>query len=195
MSATFTFDSGQLCLDFLATLVDRDGAAIERFAAPEDLSDWIAAAGLSAQGLPATKRDLAAALDLREQAYRVVQAVRQGARPPKAAIDCLNEWAARRPAAPQLGADGRSVTWNAKNGLVAALSHVARDMIELLSGPQVVRLRLCSGPACSMLFIDTSRAGNRRWCSMERCGNRSKKAEFRRRQAAGKGSVRAARFR
>ncbi|WP_157256915.1 CGNR zinc finger domain-containing protein [Paenibacillus sp. Soil750] len=27
-------------------------------------------------------------------------------------------------------------------------------------------------------FVDTSKSGKRRWCSMEKCGNRYKTAEF-----------------
>jgi hypothetical protein len=38
------------------------------------------------------------------------------------------------------------------------------------------------GSRCSLLFVDTSRSGRRRWCSMERCGNRAKVAAHRRRR-------------
>ncbi|HEV8279312.1 MAG TPA: CGNR zinc finger domain-containing protein [Streptosporangiaceae bacterium] len=33
------------------------------------------------------------------------------------------------------------------------------------------RIRQCAGPACSLVFGNTSRPGRRRWRSMERCGN------------------------
>ena len=36
------------------------------------------------------------------------------------------------------------------------------------------RLRCCSGEACILWFWDSSRGGRRRWCSMDRCGNRVK---------------------
>jgi predicted RNA-binding Zn ribbon-like protein len=32
------------------------------------------------------------------------------------------------------------------------------------------------------MFIDRSRPGRRRWCSMERCGNRDKTARYRQRR-------------
>jgi predicted RNA-binding Zn ribbon-like protein len=32
------------------------------------------------------------------------------------------------------------------------------------------------------MFIDHSRPGRRRWCSMERCGNRAKTARYRQRR-------------
>jgi predicted RNA-binding Zn ribbon-like protein len=38
------------------------------------------------------------------------------------------------------------------------------------------RVRHCSGPGCVLHFYDTSRRGDRRWCSMAGCGNRAKAA-------------------
>ena len=39
MPSNFTFDSGRSCLDFMATLVDRKGAAIERLDSPDKLAE------------------------------------------------------------------------------------------------------------------------------------------------------------
>ncbi len=36
------------------------------------------------------------------------------------------------------------------------------------------RIRCCEHESCVLWFFDTSKAGRRRWCSMDRCGNRSK---------------------
>ena len=36
------------------------------------------------------------------------------------------------------------------------------------------RVRPCDHHSCVLWFLDTSKAGRRRWCSMERCGNRNK---------------------
>lgn len=36
------------------------------------------------------------------------------------------------------------------------------------------RVRCCEHDSCVLWFLDTSKGGRRRWCSMERCGNRSK---------------------
>jgi predicted RNA-binding Zn ribbon-like protein len=37
-----------------------------------------------------------------------------------------------------------------------------------------VRLRECANPKCRWLFLDDSKSGTRRWCSMSACGNRAK---------------------
>jgi predicted RNA-binding Zn ribbon-like protein len=55
-----------------------------------------------------------------------------------------------------------------------ALSTLAREMIELLSGPLSGRIRECASDNCPLVFVDSSRPGARRWCAMERCGNRHK---------------------
>jgi predicted RNA-binding Zn ribbon-like protein len=40
------------------------------------------------------------------------------------------------------------------------------------------RVRGCEHEECVLFFVDTSKGGKRRWCSMESCGNRKKAAEF-----------------
>lgn len=47
------------------------------------------------------------------------------------------------------------------------------DVIELLAD-RPDRVRTCDHDGCSLWFVDTSKAGRRRWCSMQACGNRTK---------------------
>lgn len=47
------------------------------------------------------------------------------------------------------------------------------------------RFRSCASPTCSGVFVDTSRAGRRRYCMPDLCGNRVNVANFRSRQRAG----------
>ena len=46
------------------------------------------------------------------------------------------------------------------------------------------RLSRCSADDCALVFYDSSRGGTRRWCSMQRCGNRAKVRAHRARRAA-----------
>lgn len=49
------------------------------------------------------------------------------------------------------------------------------DYLQLLArDPR--RLRRCAGEGCVLHFYDTSKRGDRRWCSMAGCGNRAKAA-------------------
>jgi predicted RNA-binding Zn ribbon-like protein len=56
-------------------------------------------------------------------------------------------------------------------------------MIELLSGPLSERIRECASDNCPLVFVDSSRPGTRRWCVMERCGNRNKLRALRTRRS------------
>jgi predicted RNA-binding Zn ribbon-like protein len=62
---------------------------------------------------------------------------------------------------------------------------IATSVAELLSNAPPARLRKCE--ACVVHFLDTSKKGSRRWCSMNICGNKIKVAAYQNRQrAAGK---------
>jgi predicted RNA-binding Zn ribbon-like protein len=43
--------------------------------------------------------------------------------------------------------------------------------VQLLEHLPVERARVCPGPHCGWLFVDSSRGGHRRWCDMATCGN------------------------
>jgi predicted RNA-binding Zn ribbon-like protein len=55
---------------------------------------------------------------------------------------------------------------------------IIQSIIQTLDTISTNRIRNCEHPECRLYFIDTSKAGKRRWCSMELCGNRQKAAEF-----------------
>jgi predicted RNA-binding Zn ribbon-like protein len=88
----------------------------------------------------------------------------------------VNEWARSPVAAPQVGPDFARMTAG-PDPVTAALAHIARESVELITGAELARVRSCAG--CTLLFIDRSRPGTRRWCSMKRCGNRNKTAHYR----------------
>jgi predicted RNA-binding Zn ribbon-like protein len=58
---------------------------------------------------------------------------------------------------------------------------------ELLTSPDVERVRQCAREGCQWMFLDLSKNGSRRWCSMTLCGSRAKSRRFyhrRRKKAA-----------
>jgi predicted RNA-binding Zn ribbon-like protein len=56
---------------------------------------------------------------------------------------------------------------------------LVRDAEELISSPLAARVRICAAEGCGWAFLDCSKNGGRRWCSMKLCGNRAKAARFR----------------
>jgi predicted RNA-binding Zn ribbon-like protein len=64
--------------------------------------------------------------------------------------------------------------WLGKDRLDSPLWLLVIDAWDLLTTDQLQRVRECPGDRCGWLFLDESRAGNRRWCDMRTCGNRAK---------------------
>ena len=60
------------------------------------------------------------------------------------------------------------------------LGPLAEDTMMLLTGAAAARVRKCEG--CPVHFLDVSKKGSRRWCSMSLCGNKVKVAAYQQRQ-------------
>lgn len=178
----FLFTAGRPCLDFAHTGGEGERRVWEALHAPEDLARWFAACSLRADGVAVSVEDLRTARGLREAIWQSAQLAKEGLPPLDGDAAVINRVAAEPALAPQLGPEG--VWWASPLLGTAALSSVARDAVELFAGQEVGRVRECANPECALLFVDGSRPGKRRWCSMERCGNRYKTARYRRRRSS-----------
>ncbi|MCC9704329.1 ABATE domain-containing protein [Streptomyces sp. MNU76] len=189
----YRFDPGALCLELLVTGGPGALTRHEVLHAPGDLLEWVEQSRLTPTPptLHVTADDVTYARRLRDALTRtVVSHVVGGAGLPElgiapadtADLDLVNEAAARPPLAPAIRADGTR-GWAAGTATGAhLLSTVARDAVDLLTSPYAERIRMCAGDRCYLLYVDTSRPGRRRWCSMEHCGNRHKVRAHRVRQ-------------
>ena len=84
--------------------------------------------------------------------------------------------AARRAVAAGTLVPGSGWTW-AHDAPHAPVHAFALAAVSLLSDPgELARLRTCAG--CCWLFLDHSRGGSRRWCSMADCGTEAKKRRY-----------------
>ncbi len=70
--------------------------------------------------------------------------------------------------------------WDAGGDVLARpLWALARSAADLLTSPRLSRVRECPGEdGCGWLFLDTSKNGSRRWCSMQGCGSRAKARRY-----------------
>ncbi|MFI6317733.1 CGNR zinc finger domain-containing protein [Nonomuraea sp. NPDC050556] len=173
----FRLDNEVLAFRFTATMSDRASEAPrERLSDPGRLKLWLHAAGLGVSDVsPAELQD---ALDLREAIYRAGLAVAVGRQPDPDGAAILSAAAATGQPRPALE-NGLAVWHLSEKAPVAdALGVLAADAIHVLGGPDRARVKACEGPGCAGLFLDTSRGANRRWCSMNTCGNRVKKARL-----------------
>ncbi|MCG8491103.1 MAG: CGNR zinc finger domain-containing protein [Sneathiellales bacterium] len=61
---------------------------------------------------------------------------------------------------------------------------ILKDIAEFMVSDQVAKTRQCASDTCDLFFINQSRNGRRRWCSMSTCGNRAKVNAYLKRQEA-----------
>jgi predicted RNA-binding Zn ribbon-like protein len=174
----FRFRGGCNAIDLPATLQARLSASPrELLLTPGDLARWLVSAGLADAMPKTTAKDLSSARALREAIY-VLAGGGRGAET-EAARKTLNEVAAGSPAVPVLGTDG---TMHLEGTAGALLVTLAREAVQLFGSEAAGLVRQCQSPTCTLYFVDTSRRGDRRWCSMLACGNKAKVREFRKRQ-------------
>jgi predicted RNA-binding Zn ribbon-like protein len=181
----FRFAAGRPCLDLTATVGERWGRQVERLRTPQDLARWFVRAGLADQPPEVSRQDLAHARTLREAVYRTITRRLAGRAAGPGDIAIVNDWAGRPP--PRLwlepGEEGGSLQARSDATTASALlAALARDAVTVIGDPLADRIRQCHADDCALLFLDTSRAGRRRWCSMATCGARAKMATYRARR-------------
>jgi predicted RNA-binding Zn ribbon-like protein len=129
------------------------------------------------------------AIRLREAFYRMFSALGRVAQVAPDDLAILNGALAEAHNRLRLGAptpDSFAWIWTgADDALDRMLWPIARSAAELLTAPELARVRECAGHPCGWLFLDASRNHSRRWCSMAGCGNRAKaKRHYERAKAA-----------
>ncbi len=117
-------------------------------------------------------------MTLRDVLRRAIAAAATGDLLSSRDVETLNSYAADEPPIVALSPQGR-ILHIATDPVRCALAALARDGIAVIAR-RARDLRRCEG--CKAYFIDDSRGRRRRWCSMERCGNRAKVAGYRARR-------------
>ena len=166
------FDSGALALDFAYTGAMGDNPAWETLHAASDLGAWLDERFDEVDGT-ASEGELRDALALRAAIARSATAFSRGEDPPGDDVDVINLFAAT-PDIPPVLAGGRRQAGRSSARVGQTLSAMAREAVDLFSSEERERIRECAASDCGLVFYDESRSNNRRWCSMQRCGNRAK---------------------
>ncbi|MEW2506106.1 CGNR zinc finger domain-containing protein [Amycolatopsis sp. NPDC047767] len=166
-----------LATSFTGTLTERRGDAVERIPTPQRLVDWLAVNGLAVDSCTTAQLDLAR--ELRESIHAAATAAANQEPLPASAVQVINDRSAQGRAAAVLTPEGER-RWQLGSGSLVddALSVIAADAIGILAGERDGKLALCASPTCQAAFFDTSQSRTRRWCDMNTCGNRQKKARF-----------------
>ncbi|MFJ7420327.1 CGNR zinc finger domain-containing protein [Streptomyces uncialis] len=177
-----------LATSFTGTLSERHGNAVERIPTPHRLVDWLKVYDLAVASCTSAQLDLAR--ELRESVHAAATAAALQEALPASAVQVINDRSAQGRAAAVLTTEGeRRWRLSSASGVEDALGVIAADAISVIAGERDGRLALCASPTCLAAFFDTSRSRTRRWCDMNTCGNRQKKARFNANQRKDPGSA------
>ncbi|MCC6469216.1 MAG: CGNR zinc finger domain-containing protein [Alphaproteobacteria bacterium] len=182
-------ERADLCLEFADTRFWRGTPApTETLKVPADLLAWCGAnAALDAASLRAVEAQwkdappraaaaFAEALSLRETIFAIFSATAQGMAPRADELAAFNQALDRAPRRAMLAPAADGYAWQVAppRNAPSLLAAVLWSGGDLLAGPRRLRVRQCANPQCQWLFLDDSKSGTRRWCSMSACGNRAK---------------------
>ncbi|MFE2916465.1 CGNR zinc finger domain-containing protein [Kitasatospora indigofera] len=166
-------------LALVNTRTVRPTGAFDDLAEPAGALDWLTGTGLLPARRTLTAGEAGRLRTLRESVRELFTARLTGAAPDRAALAGLNEALAAAPFTGRLhwaaAGDGPRLESRPAGGtpLDAALTRLARDAAELLSGPQAETIAACAAGDCIRFFLRTH--GARQWCS-QRCGDRVRAA-------------------
>jgi predicted RNA-binding Zn ribbon-like protein len=153
--------------------------AAELIHTADDAALWLAVVlHLDVHELHVSSTDLVPLGELREAIWQLAQSAVRGERFASEHVAVVNAAAAAAPPREEMTIDGVRRVVAPVTG-TQALSALARDAIDLFTGPLRHRVRTCAAEDCQLLFVDASRPGQRRWCSMNRCGARAKMRRYR----------------
>jgi predicted RNA-binding Zn ribbon-like protein len=190
----FLFVGNRLILDFVNTLPVIDGQPTELLPDASALARWLVAAGWGPHSLikrwkavpsKAYVKEMKALRAFRELARAELLKLERGSAVTPDFIECVNEHLRHHPSVSYLSIRKEGIS---KGTLFEpkrprdVFGPLAEDVAQLLTDLDPERLRKCS--SCALHFLDTSKKGTRRWCSMTMCGNRSKVAAYARRVSA-----------
>lgn len=175
-----------LALDLVNTRVRRDHADLDLLDSPSALAAWLhlESPRLAWSG-SASDADLRAVQELRAALATLLDAQREGTRPPAQALRKLNVALAAPSATARLmwsAAGPKLVHPTAASKRDVLLHALAADAVSVLTGPAATRLRVCAHPDCVLQFVALN--PRRRWCSTAVCGNRARVARHYQRQRA-----------
>ncbi|MFD8229379.1 CGNR zinc finger domain-containing protein [Streptomyces massasporeus] len=166
-----------LATSFTATLTERRGDAVERIPVPRRLVDWLVVSGLAVDSCTTAQFELAR--ELRESIHAALTAAASQEALPASAVQVINDCSAQGRAAAILTPEGnRQWRLSSASCVEDALGVIAADAISIIAGERDGKLALCASPTCRAAFFDTSQSRTRKWCEMNTCGNRQKKARF-----------------
>ena len=183
------FVGGDVVLNFVNTVTARNAEPVDWLDGYARLLDWAELADAFPAAYLARLRGeysahpraagnaLARAKNLRETLWEVLATIVSAQSPPPEALARLQaHWqtAIAQARLHPVGERIATVLTVEASGLDYLTHALTLHAVRLLEDVPRSRLRICAGPQCGWFYLDTSKAGRRRWCDMATCGNAEK---------------------
>jgi predicted RNA-binding Zn ribbon-like protein len=190
----FLFVGNHLALNFLNTKPVLEDGPRELLPNVESFQRWLVASGLVTsarqkssmrawRGTPKATRFVKDLRAFRERIRAAVLKIESGSTPAESFLQEVNHLLAKYPRRSVLVREDRSLVRkypfnpHEPEGFWSLISEA---VTALLADADHSRMRKCE--SCVVHFLDTSKKGSRRWCSMNICGNKIKVATYQRRK-------------
>jgi predicted RNA-binding Zn ribbon-like protein len=181
---------GHVALDLVNTVVPRSPGGVDRIGTPAELLAWAVRVGIADSSTPvpsaAAER---ATIEIREALYGVLQT-----RSPDDLARLSRHWAASASRSTLVfdeASDGSRVRLSvgADPGfrIPDRLADAAADLLRTVDRAHIRECPIPDG-GCGWLFLDRSRNGTRRWCTMDDCGAHAKARRLTERRRAARES-------
>jgi predicted RNA-binding Zn ribbon-like protein len=189
----FDFIAGNPVLDFHNTVAwPRRGKSNNRLPRPVDLVRWGTESGIvtadEARGLRGycirngsrSRSELAETLQLRDLFHHLFSDLVERRAPTDTSIAVLNRHLKTLRSRQRIEWRHGELRWSpvASRRTSVIMDRLALRAAELITSEDLQWLRTCANPECGWFFLDTTRNGLRKWCSMAECGGRAKSKRY-----------------
>ncbi len=194
----FALISGNLCLDFANTVGGiRGGIVHERLNHFTDLVLWSQQAGILTENETRDLLDEAEsspveaaatferAFILREAIYQVFSAIVHEQSISNNLLAPLNTEFVQAMTHVRIidGEHGFELGWSRHTkALDQMLWPIIRSAVDLLTSPDLKKVKECASESCGWLFVDTTKNSSRHWCETQGCGNKARVRKHRQRR-------------
>jgi predicted RNA-binding Zn ribbon-like protein len=177
-------------LEFLNTVVPRNGQLLDLFQSDEDVLAWLERVGLLE--MVVMREDgiyrglVIEARQLRENVRQLVLQRKLGQPVDAELLNCVLGAGSYQMELAEDGAGNLNALYRfPAQTSTQVLVPVAIAAAELLVRGDFLLIRQCESPDCPLWFYDRTKSHRRRWCNMTICGNRQKAVRFRTRLLCG----------
>ena len=176
----FIHVGNNLAVDFINTQFECHDELVDLLSCFDDLYRWAAEMDVTLDP-DDTSMNIDAIRELRSALKTLLMAHIDKNTLPNETLALVNQYLINAPTQQQLVSVDQSVELQPLHKKLSTdqlFGKIVHEASTLLNSPYSQQIKHCSNEKCVLIFVDTSRSKKRRWCSMERCGNRAKASNF-----------------